>query len=260
MKPASSPAEQLAHTAFLQGLPEPDLEYLARAARAIDAAVDETIFHEGEPRQLFAVVVSGSVAIEKTDGSGRVTRLVTLGAGEVLGEGVLLDDSRHGTTARVLEAARLLAIPVAAVRALPGERPTLYASLVARAARAISQRLRSADATLVGRGRTMGFAGAAVRMEHDLLGDREVPNEALYGVQTLRALENFPITGTALREFPALIEALAAVKEAAALANHELGLLPSEIAELIVRAAREIRAGRHHEHFVVDMIQGGAGT
>ena len=87
-----------------------------------------------------------------------------------------------------------------------------------------------------------------------------MPDDALYGVQTLRALENFAITGVPLREFPALIEALAAVKEAAALANAELGLLPGRSPTLIVRAAREIRAGRHHEHFLVDMIQGGAGT
>jgi aspartate ammonia-lyase len=63
-----------------------------------------------------------------------------------------------------------------------------------------------------------------------------------------------------LREFPSLIEAHAAVKEAAALANMELGLLAPEVGELIVRAARELREGRHHEHFLVDMIQGGAGT
>src|SRR6185503_7595235 len=79
-------------------------------------------------------------------------------------------------------------------------------------------------------------------------------------VQTLRALENFPITGTPLSAFPALINALASVKEAAALANAELGLLDPDVAGLIARAAAELRAGMHHEHFVVDMIQGGAGT
>ncbi len=260
MSPAPSPVEQLQQTTFLRGLPESDLTWLAGHAREREAGVDETLFREGEPRRLFAIVVSGSIAVEKADGSGRVTRLVTLGAGEVLGEGILLDDAPHGTTARVLEQATLLTIGADAVRALPAERPTLYAALVARAARAISQRLRSADATLVGRGRPMGFAGGVTRVEHDLLGDREVPDEAMYGIQTLRALENFPITGTALREFPALIAALAAVKKAAALANNDLGLLPDDVAHLIVRAAEEIRAGRHHEHFVVDMIQGGAGT
>ena len=99
------------------------------------------------------------------------------------------------------------------------ESPQLYAALVARAARAISARLRSADATLVGRGRTLGFGGHRTRLEHDFLGEREVPFEALYGVQTLRALENFPITGIPLREFPMLIDALAAVKEECTLAN-----------------------------------------
>ncbi|HEX2778133.1 MAG TPA: aspartate ammonia-lyase [Gemmatimonadaceae bacterium] len=260
MSAAASLADLLDTTAFLRGLPAPDVEYLAARMTLETREVDSLLFHEGDARQLFAIVASGSVAIEKDDGSGRVARLVTLGAGEVLGEGILLDDARHGTTARVLERADLYTMTGTQVKALLSERPQLFAALVARAARSISQRLRSADATLVGRGRPMGFAGSATRLEHDLLGDREVPDEALYGVQTLRALENFAITGIPLREFPALIQALAAVKEAAALANEELGLLPKEIAALIVRAAREVRAGRHHEHFLVDMIQGGAGT
>jgi aspartate ammonia-lyase len=98
------------------------------------------------------------------------------------------------------------------------------------------------------------------RREHDLLGDRDVPADALYGIQTLRAVENFPITGVLISEFPTLVAALAAVKEAAALANQELGLLDDERTNAIVRAAREIREGRQHEHFVVDVFQGGAGT
>ncbi|HET9003888.1 MAG TPA: lyase family protein, partial [Gemmatimonadaceae bacterium] len=259
-KSVRPPADLLATTAFFRGLPGPDLEYLAARMTPASYAPDTLLFREGDPRQLLAVIVSGSVAIAKDEGRGRESRLVTLGAGEIVGEGLLLDDSGHATTARVLEAAEVLVLGAKEVKALLTERPQLFAALVARAARSISQRLRSADATLVGRGRPMGFAGAATRMEHDLLGDREVPDEALYGVQTLRALENFPITGTPLREFPELIVALGAVKEAAALANEELGLLAPETAQLIVQAAREVRAGRHHEHFLVDMIQGGAGT
>src|SRR6185436_19577987 len=112
----------------------------------------------------------------------------------------------------------------------------LYAALVGRAARSISQRLAATDATLVGRGRVLGFGGARSRTEKDLLGEREVPDDALYGIQTQRALENFPITETVLREFPSLIEALAAVKEAAALANRDLGLLDAETCEAIVNA------------------------
>ena len=260
MPPRTSTAELLESAAFLRGLPTDDLEFLGARATHVAVPPDHVLFREGEPRRLFAVITSGSIAIEKSDGLGKATTLVTLGAGEVLGEGILLDDVNHGTTGRVLESAELLVVKADEVKALLHERPALYAALLARAARSISQRLRRADATLVGRGRPMGFAGSATRREHDLLGDREVPDEALYGVQTLRALENFPITGTALREFPLLIEALAAVKEAAALTNRDLGLLDPAIADLIVRAAREVRAGRHHEHFLVDMIQGGAGT
>ena len=102
--------------------------------------------------------------------------------------------------------------------------------------------------------------GAATRAEHDLLGERDVPASALYGVQTLRAMENFAISGVELREFPTLIAAIAAVKEAAAESNRELGLLDNRVADAIVGACREIRDGRHHEHFRVDMFQGGAGT
>jgi aspartate ammonia-lyase len=98
------------------------------------------------------------------------------------------------------------------------------------------------------------------RREHDLLGERDVPADALYGVQTLRAMENFAISGVELNEFPTLLGGLASVKEAAAMANQDLGLLTPEIAGAIIAAAREIRAGKHHQHFRVDVIQGGAGT
>jgi aspartate ammonia-lyase len=98
------------------------------------------------------------------------------------------------------------------------------------------------------------------RIEHDLLGDRSVPADAYYGVHTLRAVENFPITGTPISIYPDLVGALAAIKQAAALTNHELGLLDAERTDAIVRACEEIRAGALHEHFVVYVIQGGAGT
>ncbi|MEU8956597.1 aspartate ammonia-lyase [Streptomyces sp. NPDC048518] len=100
----------------------------------------------------------------------------------------------------------------------------------------------------------------AVRREHDLLGDRDVPADAYWGIHSLRATENFPITGIPISVYPQLIDALAAVKEAAARANEELGLLPKAKADAIAAACREIRAGHLHDQFVVDVIQGGAGT
>ncbi|MEJ8814114.1 aspartate ammonia-lyase [Variovorax ureilyticus] len=99
-----------------------------------------------------------------------------------------------------------------------------------------------------------------VRIEHDLLGDREVPDDAYYGVHTLRAKENFQITGTTISAYPDLIGALASVKQAAAEANTELGLLEPALRDAIVAACREIRRGSLHDQFVVDVIQGGAGT
>lgn len=98
------------------------------------------------------------------------------------------------------------------------------------------------------------------RVESDLLGSREIPAKALYGVQTLRGLENFPISKFHLNEYPLFINGLAITKMAAAQANHELGLLTDEQTNSIVVACQEILDGKHHEHFPVDMIQGGAGT
>ncbi|RWR44352.1 aspartate ammonia-lyase [Sinirhodobacter ferrireducens] len=98
------------------------------------------------------------------------------------------------------------------------------------------------------------------RLEHDLLGDREIPAAAYYGVHTLRAVENFPITGETLAATPDLIDALAAIKWAAAEANRDLGLLDPSRAGAIIAACREIRQGALHDQFVVDLVQGGAGT
>jgi aspartate ammonia-lyase len=101
---------------------------------------------------------------------------------------------------------------------------------------------------------------AIERIEHDLLGDLAVPASAYYGVHTLRALENFLITGIPISVYPNLVNALANVKEAAALANYELGLLSELKMSAIVHACRQVRSGVAHDHFVVDVIQGGAGT
>ncbi|MBS1140924.1 MAG: Aspartate ammonia-lyase [Proteobacteria bacterium] len=98
------------------------------------------------------------------------------------------------------------------------------------------------------------------RLEHDLLGDREVPTTAYYGVHTLRALENFPITGIPIAVYPDLIRALAQIKKAAAQANQQLGLLDAKRADAITAACREVIDGKWHDQFVVDVIQGGAGT
>lgn len=100
----------------------------------------------------------------------------------------------------------------------------------------------------------------SVRTESDLLGRREIPSEALYGVQTLRGLENFRISPYHMSDYPLFIVGMAMTKKAAALANLSLGLLSDEMAAAIVKACDEIIGGRHHDQFPVDMVQGGAGT
>jgi aspartate ammonia-lyase len=98
------------------------------------------------------------------------------------------------------------------------------------------------------------------RVEHDLLGECEVPAQVYYGIHTMRALQNFPISGTSIQSHAGLIEALACVKQACALANHQLGLLDDKCAQAIIMACEDIRSGQLHDQFVVDVIQGGAGT
>ncbi|MBK7646909.1 MAG: aspartate ammonia-lyase [Betaproteobacteria bacterium] len=98
------------------------------------------------------------------------------------------------------------------------------------------------------------------RIEHDLLGDREIPTAAYYGVHTLRALENFAISGISIAVYPDLIRALAQIKKAAAQSNQQLGLLDTVRADAIAAACNEVIDGKWHDHFVVDVIQGGAGT
>ncbi|MCW4040735.1 MAG: aspartate ammonia-lyase [Candidatus Bathyarchaeota archaeon] len=98
------------------------------------------------------------------------------------------------------------------------------------------------------------------RVEHDFLGEKLIPIDRYYGIQTSRAAENFQVTGFPISSFPKLIRAIAAIKKAAAETNRQLGLLPNNIADVINGACDEILQNQLFEHFIVDLIQGGAGT
>ena len=154
--PTITPAavqERLRATSFLDGFPDAYFWRLARAVTPQLFPAGEALFQEGDPRRFFAILTDGSIAIDKA-GEGGGVRLVTMGPGEAVGEGLLLGDTdRHGTTARALTDVQALVMTREQLDDLVKEHPALYAALVARAARAIAQRLRSADATLVGRGR-----------------------------------------------------------------------------------------------------------
>ena len=100
--------------------------------------------------------------------------------------------------------------------------------------------------------------GTESRLEKDSIGSKEIPESVYYGVQSLRAAENFHITGLSMH--PEIINSLAQIKKAAAITNCEVGLLDKKRADAIVQACDEIAGGALHEEFIVDPIQGGAGT
>ena len=99
-----------------------------------------------------------------------------------------------------------------------------------------------------------------LRTESDLIGTVELPTDVYYGVNTVRAAENFQLSSSRIEQFPELIEALAIIKQAAAAANRDVGALDATLANAIIAAAQDITAGQLHDQFILDMIQGGAGT
>lgn len=104
------------------------------------------------------------------------------------------------------------------------------------------------------------YAQGQYRTEKDLLGEKQVPADAYYGVQTLRALENFQISGTPINHYPGFVEAWAIVKLAAARANYDVGAMKKERLDAIEKACDAVLKGKYHDQFQVDFYQGGAGT
>ncbi len=247
----------LRHHALARKLSPEELARVAAEARVIGYLPGAFVFHESQPRRAFGVVLKGRIQIQKGP-TAQPQVLYVLGPGESFGEGSLLDDYPHSTSGLVLEPAEVVEIPREAVARIAAERPALYGKLITVAAQIIASRLRLANVRLAGRGES--YISGELRREKDLLGERDVPDAHYFGVQTLRAVENFPMTGIPIAQYPNLVKALATVKEGAAAANEELGLLSPDLSDAIRRACREIRAGNLHNEFVVDVIQGGAGT
>jgi aspartate ammonia-lyase len=242
---------------ILGGLDEGLLALLAGVAQKRDFALGDALFASGDERLTFWLIVEGQVEVRVESGDAAGT-VVILGPGDALGEAGLLEPGVHSATARAASAVTALQLPVEAVRRGLEDDAAAAMQLFSAVAHVMVRRLQYSSSRRAGW--DLIYRPGLTRSEHDLLGDRDVPADALYGVQTLRAVENFPITGIRLGHFPHLIRALAMVKQAAARANRALGLLDGEIAESIDRACSEIIDGHWHGHFVVDVVQGGAGT
>jgi aspartate ammonia-lyase len=243
---------------FLFGeVEDADIEYAASLFEVKAFPQGKSLFYEGTPREAFYQILRGKVEISKKEPSGR-RRVSILSDGDCIGEGIFWDDSPHTTHAEALNDIEVLFLAKEKLRKFGKERRTVFRALMAGIARHLSKRLQGsrsicADVTQIGL--LKGF-----RSENDSLGERNVPDDAYYGIQTLRAIENFPITGISIAHYPKLVKALAMVKKAAALANRRLELLTRDATNAIVKACDEIIDGGLHDQFLVDVIQGGAGT
>jgi aspartate ammonia-lyase len=218
----------------------------------------EIVFAEGDPRARLLLIQKGQVELSRTDAYGVRRKVVTLTRGDVLGDGMFIEGSVHSTTATAVTNTELVYLH-------RDQLPQLTNGDLALEKRMLSSLLNE----VVGRvdqllfrtsGVTHAYSTGKTRMEHDLLGDGPVQQEAYFGLQTVRALVNFDICGVRLNAYPHLIRALAMVKKACAFANRDSGALDAERTSAIASACDELIAGKLHDYFVVDVIQGGAGT
>ncbi len=239
---------------LFKGLSDQEFKSLSDSIEELSFNKSDLLFEEnGERKDLF-LIYEGEVELFKKNIYEEEKRLSYFTRGDFLGEGSWSSESKHSTSARAIEKTKVLSVK----KDFFIHNGESALKIMSNVAQVISRRMRHANNRMVNV--AAQYEDGETRREHDLLGYRNVPNQAYYGIQTMRGMENFNISGISLNFYPVLIEALAMVKKAAARANHELGLLDDEIAEAIIMACTEIKNGKYQFHFVVDMIQGGAGT
>ncbi len=239
-------------------LNEAEINIIAEYFQRVDYKKDTLLFEENTERTGILMLCDGEIELFKRTPFGEEKRLSYFRKNDFLGEGSLVDDSPHSTTARALANTwGYFLDKKSAIKAIE-ENGSIGIKILSKITQLVSRRMSHANQRLVNLSEQ--YVSGRTRLEHDLLGDRHVSAEAFYGVQTLRAIENFNISGITLSFYPLFIEALAMVKKAAALANFEMGVLEENIKDAIVQACDLIINGRYHKFFIVDMIQGGAGT
>jgi aspartate ammonia-lyase len=251
------PLNTIAGTAKHIDVSTEDLAAVVQQGSEASYAAGDFLYHESTPREWLGIILEGEVDIIR-GAHGRKVTLATLMPGAVFSEGVMLDDSPHASSAVTPKGAKAWQISRAALEQVRAEKPETFYRIVGRIAARLSERLRFAAERIAGE--KSATVVSSVRTEHDSLGEREVPDNAYYGVQTIRGMENFRLSGIRLYHFQHFITALAFVKKAAALANRDLGVLDQQRANAIAQACDEIACGQLHDQFVIDMVQGGAGT
>lgn len=251
-------ASFLKQVELFKDLEEVERNLISENVKVESYETNQFLFEEHMQRKKLFLIYEGEVEIFKKSAFGEEKRLTFLGKYDSLGEGSLLDDYPHSTSARTLLKSVLLTIENDKFHALSETNPILAGKVISKVARVISRRMRQTTTRVINDGAQ--YLSGRTRSEHDLLGDRLVPHEFYYGIQTLRGVENFNISGITLAHYPRLIEALAIVKLAAVKANYELNLISKPVTDAIMQACNEILNGKLHSQFVVDMVQGGAGT
>lgn len=240
------------------GISEEDLVLFFKKGERVEYAATEWLFHESTPRQWAGIILEGDIELARGL-HGKSKHVATMVAGALISEGTFFDGDAHSNGAYTRNGAVVWQMSREKIEEFKENQPDLFYRILSRVAVGVSRRMRVLSNQLHNRPDSSTVV-SGFRLEHDSLGQREISDHVYYGVQTQRAMENFPISGVHVSKFEHLIEGLAFVKKAAALANHELGALDRDKMEAICKACDELLDGKLHENFTVDMFQGGAGT
>ncbi|MGB5444070.1 MAG: aspartate ammonia-lyase [Psychromonas sp.] len=253
-----STTEYLSKVELFRGITGKDLELFAEHAQFQTLQAGDILFRTHDLTDSLYIITSGSIQLFD-DQNDTEQSLTVFSNNEFIGETILISPvHEQGLCARLLTDVNLFRFDRDALHTLLSQRGDLALKITATISQIIIRRMEHANSRYENIAAIYRAGGE--RTEHDLLGEKGVPETAYYGIQTLRALENFNISGITLNFYPDFIRGFAKVKKAAAMANHELGHIPDNMIAAICQACDEIGMGMLHNHFIVDMLQGGAGT
>jgi len=254
----NSVTECLSKVELFRGIVGQDLALFAEHAKHQQLLAGDILFRSQDLSEALYVITSGSIQLYDDQGDTEQS-LTVFSNNEFIGEAILIAPAhQQGFCARLLTDVTLFRFEREVLRSLLSQRGDLALKISATISQIIIRRMEHANSRYENIAALYQADGQ--RIEHDLLGEKAVPETAYYGIQTLRALENFNISGITLNFYPDFIRGFAKVKKAAAMANHDLGHIPDKIIPAICQACDEIGMGMLHNHFIVDMLQGGAGT
>ncbi len=197
----------LSKVELFKDLSKDEIELISEHAECKSFESGHNIFKENNPRKCLYIIYEGEVELYKTTPFGDEKRLSFFGKYNFLGEGSLLGDSPHATSARALLKAKTISISRDNFISFVKNHPDTGLKIFSHIASVMSRRMKQSNTRAINA--SAQYESGWTRSEHDLLGTRDVPAEYYYGIQTQRALENFNISGITLNFYPVLIQALA---------------------------------------------------